>query len=226
MPNVDVNKLKILARNNRLSAADRKAVADAIKEVESLNKKIQILEASQRSATALKKNGVVKKMIADETSPLKKQIAELQTDKSQETRLKANPKVKSLIQKEVEKNSKTFQLEKAKFHKDLLANQNKIKELSEKLKATGTQPIQQKDFNNFLSNSIRDLQHSFDDAKGDSTTDIVIRDVDIEATVITEMKNNQPVLVIPSREDMKELGSQNFQKVKYSLSVIPKDIEG
>jgi len=225
MPNVDVNKLKILARNNRLSINDRKMVADAGKEVESLNKKIEALEARQKNPAELKRNALVKKLIADETSVLKKQIAELQKETTQETRLKANPKVQNVIQKEVEKNNKAFQLEKAQLNKALTANQIKITELLEKLKATGTQPIQQKDFNRFLSNSIRDLQASFDDAKGDSKTDIIIRDVDIEATVITEMKNHQPVLVIPSREDMRELGSHNFQKVKYSLSVIPKDLD-
>jgi hypothetical protein len=68
------------------------------------------------------------------------------------------------------------------------------------------------------------LQKSFTQATLGSETDILIRDVEIEARVITEMKNNKPVFIIPSRVDMKELGSENFQKLKYSLSIVPKDI--
>lgn len=225
MPNVDTNKLKILARSRQLNTTDRKMIADASKEVEALNKKVKTLEARQTNKTELKKNTVVKNIIAEETSDLKKQIAQLQKETMQETRLKANPKVQKLIKKEADKQSKQAQVENSKLNAKILENNDKIKNLLDKIQANKTTPIQPKDFNQFLSSSIRDLQSSFEQNAGEQSTNIVIRDVDIEATVITEMKDNQPVLVIPSREDMKELGSQNFQKVKYSLSVIPKDID-
>lgn len=225
MPNIDINKLKTLSRSSRLNINDRRMVADATKEVEALNKKVQVLEAQQKSKNQLKKNAVVKSLISDETKTLKLQIAELQKDKQQESRLKANPKVLQLIQKESDKKSKQAKAENIKLNAEIIKNKGQIKTLLEQVKANKTQPIQPKDFNQFLSSSIRDLQDSFQESTGNQNTDIIIRDVDIEATVITEMKNNQPVLVIPSREDMKELGSQNFQKVKYSLSVIPKDMD-
>lgn len=225
MPTYDTRKLKVLARKNTLTATDKKMVLEASREVDSLNKKIALLEAQQKDSNALVRNTVVKQLIEKQTTPLKQQIAELQKEKTQETRLKANPKVKSLIKKEIDKKTKQHTLEKTKLTHDLKLKDNRINELIDKLKVTGTKPIDQKDFNNFLSNSIRDLQNSFEDTKGNSNTDIIIRDVDIEATVITEMRNKKPVLIIPSREDMKELGSQNLQKVKYSLSVIPKDID-
>lgn len=225
MPNIDINKLKTLSRSSRLNVNDRRMVADATKEVEALNKKVQVLEAQQKNKEQLKKNAVVKSIISDETKTLKLQVAELQKEAQQESRLKANPKVQQLIQKESEKKSKMAKAENIKLNAEIAKNKGKINTLLEQIKANKTQPIQPKDFNQFLSSSIRDLQDSFQESTGNQTTDIIIRDVDIEATVITEMKNNQPVLVIPSREDMKELGSQNFQKVKYSLSVIPKDMD-
>ena len=225
MPNIDINKLKTLSRSSRLNVNDRRMVADATKEVEALNKKVQVLEAQQKNKEQLKKNAVVKSIISDETKTLKLQVAELQKEAQQESRLKANPKVQQLIQKESDKKSKIVKAENIKLNAEIVKNKGKINTLLEQIKANKTQPIQPKDFNQFLSSSIRDLQDSFQESTGNQTTDIIIRDVDIEATVITEMKNNQPVLVIPSREDMKELGSQNFQKVKYSLSVIPKDMD-
>ncbi len=225
MPNIDINKLKTLSRSSRLNVNDRRMVADATKEVEALNKKVQVLEAQQKNKEQLKKNAVVKSIISDETKTLKLQVAELQKEAQQESRLKANPKVQQLIQKESDKKSKMAKAENIKLNAEIAKNKGKINTLLEQIKANKTQPIQPKDFNQFLSSSIRDLQDSFQESTGNQTTDIIIRDVDIEATVITEMKNNQPVLVIPSREDMKELGSQNFQKVKYSLSVIPKDMD-
>jgi len=225
MPTIDINKLKTLSGTSKLNSAERKTISDTVKEVQVLERKLRTIEANQKNKAVLEKNPVVKKMLADEIAPLKTQIQELQKDKQLETRLKANPKVQNLIQKEVEKSNKKALEEKAKLDSNFKLTQAQLKELQEKIKVNATKPIAQKDFNRFLSDSIRDLQSSFEDEVSNSNTDIIIRDIDIEATVITEMKNNKPVLVIPSREDMKTLGSNNFQKVKYSLSVIPKDTE-
>jgi len=158
-------------------------------------------------------------------SELEAQIKKLESNLSSETKLKSLPQVKSLIEKEKSKEKKMYQTKLAKLDKTLILKDAKISELTNLVNLTRTKPVDNKEFNNFISQSITELQKSFTQATSGAETDILIRDVEIEARVITEMKNNKPVFIIPSRVDMKELGSENFQKLKYSLSIVPKDIE-
>lgn len=158
-------------------------------------------------------------------SELEAQVKQLESNLSSETKLKSLPQVKSLIEKEKSKEKKVYQTKLAKLDKTLILKDARISELTNLVNLTRTKPVNNKEFNNFISHSITELQTSFTQATSGSEMDILIRDVEIEARVITEMKNNKPVFIIPSRVDMKELGSENFQKLKYSLSIVPKDIE-
>ncbi len=158
-------------------------------------------------------------------SELEAQVKKLESNLSSETKLKSLPQVKILIEKEKSKEKKVYQTKLAKLDKTLILKDARISELTNLVNLTRTKPVNNKEFNNFISHSITELQKSFTQATSGSETDILIRDVEIEARVITEMKNNKPVFIIPSRVDMKELGSENFQKLKYSLSIVPKDIE-
>ena len=230
--NIDKNKLNLLVRNPRLSTTDKALIKDASKSISELEMKVKKLESSLNSETALLKNPNVKKLIEKEVSKAKsteatafqKEIRSLQATLNSESKLKTLPQVKRLIEKEKSKELKTFQSRIDKLDKALILKDSKINDLTNLINITRTKPVDNKEFNNFISHSITELQKSFTEATSKAETDILIRDVEIEARVITEMKNNKPVFIIPSRVDMKELGSENFQKLKYSLSIVPKDI--
>ncbi|MCF6299435.1 MAG: hypothetical protein L3J01_06110, partial [Thiomicrorhabdus sp.] len=197
-----------------------------------LESQVKKLESSLNSETELLKNPNVKKLIKKEASKAKlpeitrlhKEVNSLQAVLKSETKLRSLPQVKNLIEKEKSKDVKTYQLKLDKLDKALILKDSKIRELTNLVNLTRTKPVNNKEFNNFISHSVTELQKSFTQATAGSETDILIRDIEIEARVITEMKNNKPVFIIPSRVDMKELGSENFQKLKYSLSIVPKDI--
>ncbi len=230
--NIDKNKLKLLTRNPRLSTTDRTLIQDASKNISELEIQIKKLENNLNSETALLKNPKVKKLIERETSKAKsseatlmqKEIRSLQATLNSENKLKSLPQVKRLIEKEKSKEAKAFQNKFEKLDKTLMLKEAKINELTNLININRTKPVDNKEFNSFISNSITELQKSFTQATSDAETEILIRDVEIEARVMTEMKNNKPVFIIPSRIDMKELGGENFQKLKYSLSIVPKDI--
>jgi DNA-directed RNA polymerase subunit M/transcription elongation factor TFIIS len=230
--NIDKNKLNLLIRNPRLSTTDKTLIKDASKNISELEMQIKKLENTLNSENLLLKNPKVKKLIekeaskakSTETTVLQKNIRSLQATLNSENKLKTLPSVKRLIEKEKSKEVKIYQLKLDKLDKALILKDSKISELTNLINLTRTKPVNNKEFNNFISHSVTELQKSFTQATLGSETDILIRDVEIEARVITEMKNNKPVFIIPSRVDMKELGSENFQKLKYSLSIVPKDI--
>ncbi|VAW48847.1 hypothetical protein MNBD_GAMMA04-708 [hydrothermal vent metagenome] len=230
--NIDKNKLNLLIRNPRLSTTDKTLIQDASKNIRELEMKVKKLEGNLNSETALLKNPKVKKLIekevtkakSSETTLMQKEIRSLQATLNSESKLKSLPPVKRLIEKEKSKEVKTFQNKIAKLDQALILKDSKINDLTNLININRTKPVDNKEFNRFISNSITELQKSFTQATSDAETDILIRDVEIEARVMTEMKNNKPVFIIPSRIDMKELGGENFQKLKYSLSVVPKDI--
>ena len=146
-----------------------------------------------------------------EISKLKQQVASLKKPPTL-TSLKQNVNVKKIIDSE-----------KDKFTKILVSKDAKIAQMQNDLKAVATKPIGKAEFNKFISDSVLELQQSFNKSQQDQDSEIIIRDVEIEASVITEMQGNKPVHVVPSRKDMLELGSNNFQKLKYMLSVLPKE---
>ncbi len=150
---------------------------------------------------------------------LESQIKTLKAQLSSEAKLKTLPKVQKLIEKE----TKSFQTKLERLNQTLKLKEAKITELTNIVNATRTKPINNKEFNKFISQSITELQNSFSQETAHLDTEILIRDVEIEARVMTEIKNNKPVFIIPSRVDMKNLGSENFQTLKYSLSIVPKD---
>ncbi len=225
MPSIDPNKFKILARSSRLSSTEKNLVNNTLKEVQNLEAKIKTLEKEQKNEHALRNNPVVKKMLQEEAKKHQLEMAELKKETQQETRLKNNPKVQAIVNKEIGKLNTAHFKEKAKLQQDIEISKKRILDLENLLSANKTKPIQQKDFNQFLSNSIQDLQKSFKANSSEEDYEILIRDVDIEATVMTEMQQNKPVFIIPSRADIKELGGNNFQKLKYSLTIAPKDID-
>ena len=188
--NTNTNKLKLLARNQRLSVSDKQVIQGAAQNIAELEAKVK----------------------------------ELTLNLNSETKLKRQPKVVTLIEKEKLKERKANQTKIATLNRALAAKDQKLTELTNLLNVNKTKAVNKQDFNNFISSSIKELQTSFDQSTSDSEVDVLIRDVEIEAQVITEMHNNKPVFIIPSRVDMKELGSENFQKLKYFLSVVPKDM--
>ena len=171
-----------------------------------------------------------KKVIQTAANDIAKLEAEVQALKefkngfSTDAKLKAQPKVKLLIEKELIRERRTTVTKTEAFKRELKLKDTKLREYEAIINATKTKAVKNKDFNSFISNSVQELQASFDQSTSNSEIDILIRDVEIEASVMVETQNNKPVFIIPSRIDMKELGSENFQKLKYSLSIVPKDI--
>ncbi|GKT11788.1 MAG: hypothetical protein ISEC1_P0758 [Thiomicrorhabdus sp.] len=156
---------------------------------------------------------------------LEAKVAQLEQSFNNKIKLKQNPFVKDLLEKEKLKEKAASKIQIRRINNTLLLKEKKIADLTAIINVTKTKAVNKQDFNKFIGNSVAELQTSFDQASSGSEIDILIRDVEIEASVITESQNNRPVFIIPSRVDMKELGSENFQKIKYSLSIVPKDID-
>lgn len=156
---------------------------------------------------------------------LEAKVAQLEQSFNNKIKLKQNPFVKDLLEKEKLREKAASKIQIRRINNTLLLKEKKIADLTAIINVTKTKAVNKQDFNKFIGNSVAELQTSFDQASSGSEIDILIRDVEIEASVITESQNNRPVFIIPSRVDMKELGSENFQKIKYSLSIVPKDID-
>lgn len=196
MPTIDTKKLNQITNNTNISASAKKMIKNAAVELNTVRAENSKLKAVVKSQ-----------------DKLKKEIATLRSAGT-ESKLKNNPIVIKLVS-----------TEKTKLTKVITAKDVRIGVLERDLLVLKTQPIQKAQFNQFISQSVLDLQASFSKAGNENKEDceILIRDVEIEASVITELKGGKPVYVIPSRQDMKELGSNNFQKIKYFLSLVPKE---
>lgn len=237
MPNIDVRKLNLVANKATIRAEDKRIIKDAVVGLKAMQVENEKLKVSLKSESELKKNAVVKAMLvkeknklaaehklseartqksialkAQEIAKLKKEMAELKRETTAATKLKQNSVVKSLLA-----------TEKKKFSKILSDKDAKIAKISKDLQVLETKPIGKAKFNQFMAESVLELQQSFQSAKQDQESEIIIRDVEIEASVITEMKAGKPVHIVPSRKDMQTLDSSNFQRIKYLLSIIPKE---
>lgn len=82
-------------------------------------------------------------------------------------------------------------------------------------------PLYQNDFNDFIANSVKALQNNLE-SDDNSDYEFMIRDVQIEALVSTENRNGKLSYVIPTSTQLKEIDGNKLQKLKYSLSVVPK----
>lgn len=182
---------------------------------------ITLLRHQLKDKNTLKNNASVKALIKAQLDPVNKKNKtltannkKLQDRLASETKLKTNPVVKKIISKETDPLNRNIQ-------KLMLERES----LRTKLKALGTvKRLPKKSFNKFIADSVRDLQKSLQTSDAESEGEFIIRDVEIEATVLTEEVNGQPEFSLPTREDLKELSGERLQKLKYSLVHVPRDI--
>ncbi len=210
----NIKTLQNQALLNKLSAPQKKALNNAVTEITQLRKQI-------KDKNALKSNPVVKTLIREQIAPLTKANQALTTENkslkatlASPTKLKSLPAVKQLLEKEttpLQKNIEKLLREREQLIKKL--------ELLGKVKR-----LPKQNFNKFIADSVRELQTSLRTSDPQAEDEFIIRDVEIEATVLTEEVNGTPTFSLPTREDLKELSGERMQKLKYSLIVVPRDI--
>lgn len=164
-----------------------------------------------RNDHTLQKNKV--KSLENANKILLKEVAVLKKQNS-EASLKKNPIVARIINEKIKTSEvKIKNLEnKLKLKEKVLLQYKYLKDIK---------PMVQKDFNNFIANSVRALQENLS-SNSNSDYDFMIRDVQIEALVSTEKRAGKMAFIIPTSTQLQNIDANRLQKLKYSLSMVPK----
>ncbi|TLP38431.1 hypothetical protein [Arcobacter arenosus] len=146
-------------------------------------------------------------------------------DKKQLQSFKQSYKIQETKATKLSDENKTLKMEVKNIEKEkvnlqkLLEKQEIQLRQFEELKRI--KPLYQNDFNNFIASSVKALQNNLE-SDDDSDYEFMIRDVQIEALVSTENRNGKLSYVIPTSTQLKEIDGNKLQRLKYSLSVVPK----
>lgn len=146
---------------------------------------------------------------------------------SSKNTLKRHTLVQEIVEEERLKSSR--QLEKQKL--DISKLQTELLTLKERYAHLDTiQSLQKDEFNRFLSSSIIDLQSEL--SSTDDAYEFIVRDVEVEANLLVEqrkLKNAQGkleqkmVYVLPTSQQLNDIDPKMFNRLKFSLAVVPKE---
>lgn len=211
-----------------MPTSDRTLLLKAQAENKKLATENKQLAKELNTKSLLKRNSVVKTILSEEATRLssfnkrlqeqnRSLAVELQQQKKLSTTkslLKQNPLVQEIITQE--KSSLQKELAKKTSDLDLLG-----KRFEELQNAQRIKPLQKSEFNRFLSSSIQELQNEL--SAGEGEYEFVVRELEVEANVMVESRANIPVYVLPTTEQLKDVDPRLMSRLKYALSVIPKE---
>lgn len=184
------------------------------------------------SPVSLQKLAVENKKLALENKKLKSSVDTLKTENktvksrltskerelASKTGLKRNPHVIELLKEG--KAKFTVEIEKKNtliknLQRDLLTLKGRYAHL-DKIK-----PVEKAEFNRFLSNSIIDLQSELSSANGEY--EFIVRDLEVEVNLLVESRATKLVYILPTTTQLNEIEQDKMHKLKFSLSVAPKE---
>lgn len=180
------------------------------------------------------------KTLSSENKKYKTQIEELQK-KNKDSVLKLNAKEKELKNKTVLKNNPIvldiLRDEKNKSKLEINKKNLQIEELNKNIIELKTKyeyidqikPIQKDDFNRFLSSSIIDLQNEL--SSTDDEYEFFVKDLEVQTNLLVELretgrgvnKKSNLVYILPTTTQLKDIEQDKMHRLKFSLTVVPKD---
>lgn len=156
--------------------------------------------------------------LTNQNKDLNQRVKDLEKQLKNKNLLQENPIVQDLIKEENEKIQK-------ELNKQIVINRElkqSMLNLKEKYRVLETiKPLEKTDFNKFLYSSITDLQEEL--SNNDDEYEFIVRDVEIEANVLTEIRNNKPVYILPTTKQITTTKPEMMTRLKYFLSIAPKD---
>ncbi|MHC3993232.1 hypothetical protein ACXWTF_00225 [Thiomicrolovo sp. ZZH C-3] len=196
--------MKIEAANKKLTEENKKLAKDLETHKAATTRLSQTEKSLQSKVQTLQ----------TQNSALSAELKQSLKENTTKTLLRKNPLVQEMIN-----------LEKGRLETEISKKNDEISALNVKLdallKVTKIKPLQKGEFNRFLSTSIQELQTEL--AAGSGEYEFVVRDLEIEANVMVELRGNQPVYVLPTTEQLNEVDPRMMNRLKYALSVVPKE---
>lgn len=165
--------------------------------------------------------------LENEKKELSSKLKESEKIISNKNTLKRHTLVRELLEEERTKSVKQidkYKLDLANLRKEMLTLKDRYAHLDT------IQSLRKDEFNRFLSSSIIDLQSEL--SSTDDAYEFIVRDVEVEANLLVEqrkLKNEQGkleqkmVYVLPTSQQLNDIDPKMFNRLKFSMSVVPKE---
>jgi hypothetical protein len=185
-----------------------------------VDEKNEISRLNTENSKLSEQNATIQKQVQDLNDTTKK----LQNENSRLSQLLTDDKYileQPVVKKMVQENQKKFDSQMKQYQLDTDNMRKEIDLLKEKLSLEKSTPLLKQEFNTFLKESITELQNDLADTEGNFT--FIVREVEVEAALSTELRSGKMVYLLPTSDQLKEIDGTKLQRLTYKLSLIPKE---
>lgn len=190
---------------------DRIPIVDEKSEITRLN--TENLKLAEQNATIQKQI----QSLNDSNLKLQNENTRLTQLLSDDKQLLEHPAVKKIVQD----NQKKIDIQMNQYQIDTDKLRKEIDLLKEKLSLQDATPLLKQEFNSFLKESITELQNDLSDESGNYM--FVVREVEVQAVLNTELRGGKMVYLLPTSDQLKEIDGNKLQRLTYKLSLISKE---